>query len=181
MSRPGTTAPAGPAAGHGPSAWRARLPAVVLAVLGFLIATYLAAFQAGAIGDAWDPVFGDGSRRVLGWGAALPVPDAALGALGYLAEVVLGLAGGTERWQVRPRVVLAYGVVVAGMAVAAVVLVALQVVVLRTGCTLCVASAAISFAIAALAFPEVRAALDVVREPSRGRRLPSDPSLERRS
>jgi len=33
---------------------------------------------------------------------ALPVPDSALGALGYLIEAVLGWAGGNERWRAQP-------------------------------------------------------------------------------
>ncbi len=159
-NRLGTAAP-------GPSAWRARVAPIVLAAIGFLIACYLAAYQAGVVGAVWDPVFGTGSVRVLALGGALPIPDAALGALGYLAEVVLGLAGGPDRWRSHPRVVLAYGAVVAAMAVAAVVLVGIQVLVVRTGCTLCLASAAISIAIAGLAFPEIRAAFDAVRDPLR--------------
>ncbi len=36
---------------------------VVLAVVGFAISAYLAAFELGLVADVWDPFFGDGSRR----------------------------------------------------------------------------------------------------------------------
>lgn len=63
-----------------PSAWRQRLPIVVLALLGVAIAGYLALYQLGIIADVFDPFFGDGSRRVLtsDISRVLPVPDAAL-------------------------------------------------------------------------------------------------------
>ena len=49
---------------------------VALAVVGFAISAYLAAFELGFVTDPWDPFFGDGSRRVLTSAIAgsLPVP-----------------------------------------------------------------------------------------------------------
>ena len=57
------------------------------------------------------------------------------------------------------------GIVVAGMALGSVGLILVQALGFRTGCTLCLASAAISLALAALVVPEVRAALRHVRSP----------------
>src|SRR5574338_1544499 len=90
-----------------PSRWSERLPLVGLAIVGFAIAAYLAAFQLGFGSAGWEPFFGDGSRRILtsGVSRALPVPDAALGAAGYLLDAVTGLVGGRARWRSRPWMV----------------------------------------------------------------------------
>jgi hypothetical protein len=54
----------------------------------------------GAIDSVWEPFFGDGSRTVLTSRISdlLPVPDAALGAAGYLLDAVTGAIGGRRRW-----------------------------------------------------------------------------------
>ena len=71
---------------YNPSAWSQRVPIAVLATIGFGIAGWLALFQLGALPAIWEPFFGDGSRTILTSGVSrmLPVPDAALGAFGYL-------------------------------------------------------------------------------------------------
>ncbi len=149
------------ARGRSPSAWSARLPAAALAICGAAIAGYLALYQTGTISTVWEPLFGDGSRRVLesSLAAALPLPDAALGAAAYVLEAALLLAGGTDRWSRRPWIVLLGGLVVASMVAAAVVLVLAQVFVLHALCTLCLASASISLLIGALSIPEAAAAV----------------------
>ena len=83
-----------------PSAWHQRLPLVGVALLGFLIASYLALYQWGVIPSVWEPFFGSGSRVILHSGISrlLPIPDAALGALSYLLDAVAGLIGGRERY-----------------------------------------------------------------------------------
>jgi uncharacterized membrane protein len=111
----------------------------------------------GIVPAVWEPFFGDGSRRVLHSGISrlLPVPDASLGAAGYLAEIVTGLLGGPERWRTAPWAVLAFGAVAAGMALADLLLAGFQLFGLRAGCTLCLTSAGISLAVARLAREEV--------------------------
>jgi uncharacterized membrane protein len=94
---------------------------------------------------------------------SLPVPDAALGAVAYLAEAVLTALGTPDR----PWVVLAAGVVAAGLGLAALGLVAAQVLLVGAFCTLCLVSAALSLAIVGLVAPEVRGALDRVRSRAR--------------
>ena len=143
--------------GRGP----ARPGVVVLALLGCGIATTLALFQAGVLGSVWEPFFGDGSRRVLtsALSQALPVPDAALGAVAYLAEAVLTALGRPDR----PWVVLGAAAVAAGLGLAAVGLVAAQVFLVGAFCTLCLGSAAVSLILAALVLPEVRPAVERLR------------------
>jgi uncharacterized membrane protein len=149
-----------------PSRWAERLRLGAAAAVGCATAVYLAAVQIGAVAAPWDPLFGgSSSMRVLhsAFSRALPVPDAALGAAAYAVEIALTLAGGARRWHTRPRTVVASGAVAAALALGSIVLVALQVTVIRSGCLLCLFSAAISIGVASLAQREVRAAVRVLR------------------
>jgi uncharacterized membrane protein len=157
---------------YNPSSWGKRLPVAGLAVVGFLVAGYLTLYQLRVLPTVWEPFFGRGSEVVLNsWVARLlPVPDASLGALGYLAELVTDLIGGRSRWRTRPGVVLLFGACAAGMALASVVLVVLQPVAFGAWCTLCLTSAAISVTVMALAADEVLAGVRHLRRESAGGR-----------
>jgi uncharacterized membrane protein len=138
-----------------------------LAAAGALLASYLAAAQIGLVAGVWDPIFGGGSSQAVlhSWfSRALPIPDAALGAGGYLVELglALGLFMRAGRGQAAPWLALGYGAVVAAMAVAGAALIAIQAVLLRAFCSLCLLSAAISWIIAALAYPTVAAGAHAV-------------------
>jgi len=50
---------------YNPSSWPQRIPIVVLAIIGFLVASYLALFQMKVLPEVWDPFFGGGSRKSL--------------------------------------------------------------------------------------------------------------------
>ena len=150
------------------SEWNHRLPVVALAAVGFWISSYLALVQLGLSG-IWDPLFGNGSNRVLHsfvsrW---LPVPDAALGMLGYWIETVLGVFGGTARYRDYPWIVVCYGGIAGLLGLTALLLIALQIFVLHAGCTLCLCSALISLLIVGLVRDEVVAAGRVIRWNSR--------------
>ncbi len=150
-----------PARHRNASSWSRRLPVLGLALGGCAIATYLTAYQWGLTRGVWDPLFGDGSEAVLTSGVArgLPIPDATLGALAYLLEAVIGAIGSTERWRAMPWIVVAFGLMLAGLAFTSLCLVIAQPVFLHTGCTLCLVSAAISFVNAWIGQDEVRASL----------------------
>jgi uncharacterized membrane protein len=137
-----------------------RLLLAALASAGCALSFYLALFQLHVLGDVWEPLFGNGSHAVLrsSFSRSLPVPDALLGSLSYLVEVILGLGGAVDRRLASPTGVLAFGAVVAAMAAVSLLLVGLQVAVFHAFCTLCLASAAISWVIALLAAEEIRAA-----------------------
>jgi uncharacterized membrane protein len=150
----------------GPSGWGRRALVIGIALVAFLVSAYLAAFQVGILSSVWDPVFGpDSSSAVLksSFSRALPVPDAALGALAYLIEIVLDSIGGERRHQTRPWLVLLFGLVALGAAGVSVFLVALQAFVFHAFCALCLSSAAASWLILLLAFGELRAAVREVR------------------
>ncbi len=131
---------------------------VALALVGFAISAYLAAFELGLVADPWDPFFGDGSRRVLTSAIAgsLPVPDAAVGAVAYLVDGFLGVV-----LLARPRgrlvVASALALIASAGAVVALGLVVIQTTVVHAFCTLCLASAAVSVALALGALAEWRA------------------------
>lgn len=152
--------------GRRPSRCRERLVLAAVAAAGLAISLYLAAYQLGAVAAPWDPLFGPASSaRVLHSVVSrmLPVPDAAVGAVAYAAEIVLDLAGGAERWRTHPWLVLAFAAVAVALGLAGVVLALVQVLVVRSGCTLCLCSAAasIGIAVAVAAGEELRAALPV--------------------
>jgi uncharacterized membrane protein len=130
---------------------------VVLAIVGLAISGYLAAFQLGAIGDVWDPLFGDGSRRVLTSAVSrlLPVPDASVGATAYAVDAVLGLWLLVRPDAPAPAVAL-LAAVTSVSATVAVVLVVLQPLVARSLCSLCLVSAGVSLALAVGAVTEAR-------------------------
>lgn len=146
---------------YNPASWGQRLPIIALAAVGFLIAGYLALFQWEVIPDVWEPFFGDGSRVILtSWVShVLPIPDAALGALGYLADAVTGVIGGRSRWRTMPWIVVLFGLAVGPLGAVSILLVILQPVALGEWCTLCLATALISVLMIGPAMDEVLASL----------------------
>jgi uncharacterized membrane protein len=154
---------------YNPSIWRDRLPVLGLAILGFVIATYLSLYQLRIVPDVWEPFFGNGSKLILNsyLSRYLPIPDAALGALGYLFEGLGALVGGRARWRTMPWVVLLLGLSVMVLGLSSLLLVVAQPVFFRAWCTLCLSSAIISFAIVAPAMDEVLATLQHLRRSKR--------------
>ena len=151
---------------YNPSSFAQRLPIVVVAVVGFALAAYLAAFQLGWIGDVWEPFFGDGSRRILTSEVSrvLPVPDAALGAFGYLVDAVTGIVGGRRRWRTMPWMVILFGIAVGPLGAISVLLVILQPVLYDAWCTICLVTAFLSVVMIGPAMDEVLASLEYLRE-----------------
>ena len=157
-----------------PSSWSQRLPIAVLALLGFVIATYLALYQWGVFATVWEPFFGAGSRTILNSSVShlLPIPDAALGAFGYLLDAVTAVIGGRARWRTMPWMVIVFGLAVGPLGAAGLILVILQPVLFNTWCTLCQASALISVLMIGPAADEVLASLQYLkRERSMGHSL----------
>lgn len=157
---------------YNPSAWPERLPIVGLALIGFVIAGYLALYQWRLIDDVWEPFFGEGSRTVLNSRIShlLPIPDAALGAIGYLADAVTGVVGGRDRWRRMPWIVVIFALAVGPLGATSILLVILQPVVYDAWCTLCLASALISVVMIGPAMDELLASLQFIRgERTRGR------------
>ena len=167
---PGAAIPAGWS--YNPSAWSQRVPVMVLAVLSFAAAAYLAAFQLGHVATVWDPFFGDGTRRVLtsDVSKAWPFPDAGLGAFAYLVDLVMTCAGDRRRWRTMPWMVVSFGILIVPVGIVSIVLVILQPVAVGAWCSWCLFTALATLLMIPLALDEVAATLQVLaRERRAGR------------
>lgn len=161
-----------------PSTWPQRLPIVALALVGGAAATWLALFQQGVVSTIWEPFFGDGTRRIViesGFSRLFenwPIRDAGLGALGYFADAVTGVIGGTNRWRTMPWIVIIFGIFVGPFGAISVMLTIFQPVLYDAFCTLCLASGVVSLAMIGPAMDEVLASLQhLKREKTEGRSL----------
>ena len=150
---------------YNPAAWGQRLPIVGLAMIGFGIATYMALFQLKILDTVWEPFFGNDSRKILTSSVSqlLPIPDAALGAIGYLADAVTGAVGGTRRWRTMPWIVIMFGLAVGPLGFISILLVILQPVLFDAWCTLCLCSAAISVIMIGPAMDEFMASMQYMK------------------
>ena len=148
-----------------PTAWPKRLSFAARAFVGLCIAAYLTLYQVGAFSNVWEPFFGSGSREVLTstFSRSLPVPDASLGALAYLTELVLSFIGGRDRWRTLPWTTIVLGFVVSFGAVVSILLMIVQPVVVGTWCTLCLASAFVSLTLVGPGMEELLATLQMLK------------------
>jgi hypothetical protein len=151
-----------------PSSWAARLPVIGIALVGVAVSGYLALYQLGYLATVWEPFFGDGSRRILESSISRtispgPLPDAALGTVGYLTDAVTGAIGGQKRWQRRPWIVVIFGVAVGPLGAVSIALVVIQPVLVNAWCTLCLVSAVVSLAMIGPALDETLASLQYLR------------------
>lgn len=154
---------------YNPATWSQRIPIIILALVGFGIATYLSLYQLEYIDTVWEPFFGDGSITILNSKIShiLPIPDAALGAFGYLVDAVAGIIGGITRWRKMPWVVIVFGLAVGPLGFISVMLVVFQPVLFSAWCTLCLASAIISVLMIGPAMDEMLASLQYLQRAKR--------------
>jgi uncharacterized membrane protein len=124
---------------YNPSTWMQRAPIILLALVGFLASRYMAAFQLGHINTAWDPFFGDGTRRVLTSDVSkmFPISDAGLGAVSYAIEILMGFMGDRARWRTMPWMVTFFGILVVPLGATSVILIILQPLSVGAWCSLC--------------------------------------------
>lgn len=158
-----------PAWNYNPSTWNQRVPLLIIAFIGFCIAMYLSFFQLGIVSTVWDPFFGNGTEKVLTSSISkmLPVPDALLGAFGYLVDVVTGVIGGEKRWKAKPWIVIIFGVAVGPLGLVSILLVISQPVIVGYWCTLCLCSAVISVVMISPAMDEMLASLQYLQRVKR--------------
>jgi uncharacterized membrane protein len=150
---------------YNPSSWSQRWPLIAIAFIGFVIALYLGLYQLRMLAAVWEPFFGNGSEKVLNSpiSKALPVPDALLGAFGYVLDVVTGIIGGTDRWRTKPWIVVLFGIAVGPLGLVSVMLVIFQPVLVGAWCTLCIVTAVISVVMISPALDEMLASLQYLQ------------------
>jgi uncharacterized membrane protein len=126
------------------------------------------------LSTVWEPFFGNDSETILNSSVseALPIPDAALGALGYLTDAVGGVVGRRNRWRTMPWIVVFFGLAIGPIGAVSIMLTIFQPVLYDSWCTLCLASAVISLVMIGPAIDEVLATLQFLkREKQRGHSL----------
>ena len=94
----------------------------------------------------------DVSHRLRNW---FIIPDAILGFVAYLGDIIFSLAGSQRRWQYRPWLVLLFGLDVIPLGIVSAILVVLHGVVVERWCTLCIVTACISLILVVMAIDEV--------------------------
>lgn len=159
---------------YAPSSWPQRLPIILLAVVGLLISRYLAAYQLEHIPAAWDPFFGDGTERIITSevSKAWPVPDAGLGGLVYLMEILAGCIGSRYRWHQMPWLTLLFGILIVPLGAVSIYFIIIQPIIIGTWCTLCLIAAAAMLAQIPLSIDEIVAtSLLLVERKRRGESL----------
>lgn len=149
---------------YSPSTYVQRLPIIILGVVGFVLARVLAAYQLGHVDHVWEPFFaGDAMRngtesiitsRV---SKAWPVPDGGVGAMSYMAEILMGAMGGRARWRTMPWMVLLFGIVVVPLGAVSIYFIIIQPIVIGTYCTICLMAAAAMLAMIPFALDELLA------------------------
>jgi len=135
-----------------PSSWLQRMPIGVLALIGFLIARVLGAYQLGHIDTVWEPFFaGSGDMKGVMNGTetiitsdvskAWPIPDGALGAIVYTLELAMTWMAGKDRWRTMPWMVLGLAILILPLGVVSIYFIIIQPIVIGTWCTLCLIAA----------------------------------------
>jgi hypothetical protein len=155
MMKPGPQIP--PGWTYNPSSWHQRAPMIGLALIGWFISRYLAAYQLGYIPYAWDPFFGESTVKVLTSEVSKmwPISDAGLGAFAYTFEMLMGWMGGRERWRTMPWMVTFFFILVVPLGLVHIALMILQPVAVGHWCTLCLAAAFVMLLMIPLAVDEV--------------------------
>ncbi|MGH8075777.1 MAG: vitamin K epoxide reductase family protein, partial [Lysobacter sp.] len=134
-----------------PSNWTQRLPIIVLAFVGLYVSRYLTGYQLEQIDTVWEPFFAgaatdprNGTEEIItsSVSEAWPIPDAGIGAVTYLLEILTGIMGSNRRWRTMPWLVVAFGVLIVPLGVVSITFIIIQPILLGTWCTLCLIGAA---------------------------------------
>ncbi len=153
---------------YSPSTYTQRVPIVALAFIGLFISRYLTAYQLGHIDSVWDPFFasnrpevGNGTEAVItsSVSKAFPIPDAGLGAVAYMLDILTGAIGDRRRWRTMPWIVLIFGLLIVPLGIVSVGFIVIQPPVIGALCALCLIQAAITVLMIPYSVDEVGASL----------------------
>lgn len=146
---------------YNPSSWPQRWRIAYVSFVATAIALYLGLYQWKVIPFVWDPIFGEGTQRVLNSDVShlftswIRIPDAMLGVFAYLSDAIFAIAGSERRWQDRPWLVILFGIDVIPLGIVSIILVILQGLVVQSWCFFCLVTAGISLTLIILAYDEV--------------------------
>ena len=130
---------------YSPSTAAQRFPIVAMGLVGLLISRHLTAYQLGHIDAAWEPFFAgsasdprNGTEEIVtSWvSEAWPIPDAGLGAVSYLIEILMAVMGTRDRWRTMPWMVTFFGILVVPLGVVSIYFIIIQPILLGTWSTL---------------------------------------------
>ncbi len=150
---------------YNPSKWGPRVAICLVAAIPVPIATYMGLFQWGLIDSFWDPFFGKETEGVLKSELShemqdiIRLPDAILGAVAYIGDIIFALAGSNRRWFDRPWLVALFGLDVIPVSLVSATLVFMQAFVVHSWCFLCLVTACFSLVLVLLSYDEVFASI----------------------
>lgn len=127
-----------------PSTGAQRLPIAALGLIGLLISRMLTAYQLGHVEYAWEPFFlgsptdpRNGTEEIItsDVSKAWPIPDAGLGAISYMIEILMAVMGTRARWRTMPWMVTFFGILVVPLGVISVYFIIIQPIMIGTWST----------------------------------------------
>lgn len=127
-----------------PSTGAQRLPIAAMGIIGLLIARMLTAYQLGHVDFVWEPFFaGDpadprnGTAEIItsSVSKAWPIPDAGLGAVSYMLEILMAVMGTRDRWRTMPWMVTFFGILVIPLGVVSIYFIVIQPIMIGTWST----------------------------------------------
>lgn len=133
-----------------PSTAAQRFPIAAMGLLGLLISRHLTAYQFGHIDYAWEPFFAgslndprNGTEEIITShvSEAWPIPDAGLGAVAYLLEILMAVMGTRDRWRTMPWMIMGLAILVVPLGIISIYFIIIQPVLLGTWSTLALGAA----------------------------------------
>ncbi len=135
---------------------RNRMGIAVVALLGVFVAVYLLLYKLGAFGTILCGTGGCETVQNSPWSYFFGIPVAAWGLAGYLALLVVAMAGTQPRFADDRRIAIALLTLTGVALLFSIYLSVLEEFVIHAWCQWCIASAVLSVLAFALALPEVR-------------------------
>lgn len=149
---------------YSPSTDAQRLPIAAMGIIGLLISRYLTAYQLGHIDGVWEPFFAgsaadprNGTEEIITSEVSRmwPIPDAGLGAISYMLEILMAVMGTRDRWRTMPWMVTFFGILVIPLGVVSIYFIIIQPLVIGTWSTLALVAALAMLIMVPFALDEV--------------------------
>ena len=149
---------------YSPSTDAQRLPIAAMGLVGLIVSRYLAAYQLGHIDGVWEPFFAgaaadprNGTEEIItsAVSKAWPIPDAGLGAVSYMLEILMAVMGTRDRWRTMPWMVTFFGILVIPLGIVSVYFIIIQPIMIGTWSTLALIAALAMLVMVPFAIDEV--------------------------